>query len=251
VTDPEPRKPRAPIELHKPREIGELLADGVRVYLSEFRTFFLISLAVVLPVQLIVGGIGLGQISGNYDSTPSPEETLVQLATTLFLIVPLTTAMSIYALLDLADGRKPSAASAIQRGLDVFAPLLLVTVMYVAGVFAGLLLLIVPGVYLLVRWAFFVPATVVDGRRNFDALERSAAAVRGSFFRVLIVVLALNIIAGGLSGLVASPFLAAADSTGAAAYQLAGQIIGSALFSAPAAIVMTLFYFDRRTRAGI
>jgi membrane-anchored glycerophosphoryl diester phosphodiesterase (GDPDase) len=251
VTEPEPRRPRAPIDLHRQRDLGELLADGVRIYGQEFRTFFLIALAVVVPVNLIVSGIGLGQITGEYDSTPEPGESVIQLVSSLLLIMPLVSAMSIYALLDLADGRKPRARDAIQRGLDVFAPLLAVTVMYAVGVAAGLFLLIVPGVYLFVRWVFFVPATVVDGRRGFEALERSAEAVSGSWFRVLLVTLALNILAGGASGLVASPFLAAADSTGDAVYQLIGTMFGGVLFAAPFALIMTLFYFDRRARKGI
>jgi len=250
VTEPEP-PPRAPIVLQQTRDAGALLSDGVGIYLREFRTFFLISLAVVVPVNLIVSGIGLGQLTGEYDSTPDPAETLIQLASSVLLIMPLVSAMSIYALLDLADGRMPRARDAIQRGLDVFAPLLAVTVLYAAGVFAGLLLLILPGVYLFIRWVFFVPATVVDGRRGFEALERSAAAVRGSWLRVFLVTIALNILAGGASGLVASPFLAAADSSGDAFYQLIGTIFGGVLFAAPFALIMTLFYFDQRARKGV
>lgn len=248
MTEPEPSQGQ--IDLRRRRDVGALIADGFGAYLREFRTFILIAIAVVVPVELIVGGVGLGQFTGEYDRSPSTAHTAIQFATGFFLIMPLTTAMSIYALLDMADGRKPSAASAIQRGLDVFPPLLLVTLMYAAGVFAGLLLLILPGIYLLVRWAFFVQTTVVEKRRLLDALEGSGEIVRGSWLRVLLVVLAVNIIAGGLSALVGAPLLAAAEATGDAVFQLLGQMLGGVLFSAPSALILTLLYFDVRTRKG-
>jgi hypothetical protein len=53
-----------------------------------------------------------------------------------------------------------------------------------------------------------------------------------------------------LTSLVAAPFLAAADSSGSAIYQLAGQTIGGVLFAPPAALIITLLYFDQRLRTG-
>src|SRR3712207_7278715 len=45
-----------------------------RSYFREFGTFLLIALAVVVPVQLIVTGIGLGELGGEYDATPGRSE---------------------------------------------------------------------------------------------------------------------------------------------------------------------------------
>ena len=50
------------------------------------------------------------------------------------------------------------------------------------------------------------------------------------------------------SALVGLPFLAAAESTGSAAFQLAGTILGGVLFAAPAALITTLLYYDLRAR---
>lgn len=246
----EPQPPRAPLDLRRPRDVGALIGDGFSLWFREFRTFFLIAAAVVVPVELIVGGIGLGQFTAEYDASPEAAEILIPRFTEFFVISPLVTAMSIYALLDIADGRRPQAGSAIQRGLDAFAPLLLVIVMFAAAVTLGLLALIIPGIYLLVRLSLCIQAVIVEGERGADALRRSWDLVKGSWLRVAGITLAANFIVGGLSALVSAPLLAAADTSGDAVFQLIGQIIGGVLFVPPAALITTLLYFDLVSRRG-
>jgi hypothetical protein len=249
VTSQQP--PRAPIDLRRPRDVGALIADGFSLYFREFPTFFAIAAAVVIPVQLIIGGIGLGELTSDYDEAPGAAQQLIPFVASFLVIAPLTTAMCIYAMLDIAEGRKPSALQAIQRGLDVFAPLLLVVVIYSLGVALGLALFIVPGIYLLVRWGFVIQATVIDGKRGVDSLRRSSELVEGSWWRVFGVTLAINFLVSGVSAIIGLPFLAAAQSTDSAAFQLVGTILGGVLFSAPAALISTLLYFDQRTRKGL
>jgi hypothetical protein len=248
VTAPQP--PRAPLDLRRPRDVGALLADGFSLYFREFRTFFLIAVAVVVPVNLIVGGIGLGQLTGEYDSSPSAAEDIITLATSFLVVAPLTSAMCVYALLDVADGTRPRARSVIQRGLDVFPPLLVVILLYGGGVALGLLALVIPGIYLAVRWSFSTQAVIVEGKRRVEALSRSGELVQGSWWRVFGVTLLANFLVGALSSLIAAPFLSAANSTGHAVYQLAGQTVGGVLAVPPAALITTLLYFDLRTRTG-
>jgi hypothetical protein len=249
LTQQEP--PRAPLDLRRPRDVGGLIAEGFGLYLREFGTFIAIAAAVVVPVHLIISGIGLGHLTSNYDSTPSAGEQLLPIAGDVLVVAPLISAMCIYALLDVADGRKPSAGRAIQRGLDVFAPLLLVMVLYAAGVTLGLLALIVPGVYLLIRWSFVIQATVIDGKRGPESFRRSGEIVTGAWWRVLAITLAANFLIIGLSTVFALPFMAAAESSDRAVFELIGRTIGGVLFGAPAALITTLLYFDVRLRKGI
>jgi hypothetical protein len=64
------------------------------------------------------------------------------------------------------------------------------------------------------------------------------------------VTIAANFLVGALSALVGAPFLAIADSTDSAVYQLVGQTLGGVLFAPPAALMITLLYFDQRQRTG-
>ena len=249
MTGPQP--PRAPLDLRRPRDVGGLITEGFGLYFREIRTFLLIAGAVVVPVDLIVLGVGLGWLTGGYDSSPSAAETFIPLLTNFLVTSPLLTAMSIYVLLDAADGRRPRAGATIQRGLDVFAPVVIVAVLYIAGVLAGLLALIVPGIYIAVRWIFWVQAVVVEKRRGPDALRLSGEVVQGAWWRVAGITLAANFVVGGLTSIVGAPFLGLANSTDHAVFQLVGQTLGGVLFAPAAALIITLLFFDQRLRKGV
>ena len=54
------------LELLRPRDIGGLFRDSFNTYSAHFATFLALGAAVVIPVELVVSGIGLGQLSGGY-----------------------------------------------------------------------------------------------------------------------------------------------------------------------------------------
>ena len=78
-----------------------------------------------------------------------------------------------------AAGEAPRARDALQSGLDAFAPIFLVVVLAGVGITIGLVLLVVPGVYLAVSWYFVPQAVMIDGARRTRALKRSSELVRG------------------------------------------------------------------------
>jgi hypothetical protein len=243
--------PRAPLDLRRTRDVGALLSDAFSLYVREFRAFFAIAVAVVVPVNMIVYGVGLGQFTGAYDPKPGAAEALVPMAAQFFVTLPLLIAMCIYAMLDASEGRRPQAREAIQRGLDVFGPLLVVLLLYVLSVLAGLFAALIGALAAAVYFGFAMQAAVVEGRRGADALRHSFEVVRGSWWRVLGVTLLAQFLTGALTSLAAAPFLAAAESTGDAVYQLVGQTVGGVLFAPPAALITTLLYFDQRARKGV
>jgi hypothetical protein len=248
VTEPQP--PRAALDLRRPRDVGALIADGFSVYFREFRTFFLIALAVVVPVNVIVEGVGLGLLTAEYDSSPDVAESLIPIISTFLLVAPLTNAMCIYALLDIADGERPRAGSAIQRGLDIFAPLLVVMLLYAGTVILGAFVFLIGALIAFIFFGFCIQAAVVENLRGTAALRRSWQLATASWLRVIGITLAANFIVSALSALVAAPFLRVADSSDDALYQLIGQTLGGVLFAPPAALIITLLYFDQRRRTG-
>jgi len=236
------------IDLRRPRDLGALLSDGFQTYFRNFGTFLALAAVVVVPVQLILSGIGLKQLWAHYDNTPSVAALLLPLLVNWLVTTPLVTAMTIYALLDLGEGRKPSARRAISRGLEVFAPLFVVVLIAGIGIVAGFALLIVPGIFLAVRWYFVAAAVVVEDKRSADALTRSWALVQGSGWRVfgilIITALAIGAAIRGLS----APFNAGADAANLAFIQLIGVIVAQTLATPASAVIATLLYFDLRAR---
>src|SRR5205085_6541713 len=97
----------------------------------------------------------------------------------------------------------------------------------VAGILIviGFVFLVIPGVYLIVRW-IFIPETVVLERKGaFAALSRSGELVRGSWWRVfgigLVLFLLTAILQAALGGIVGSLLSLGSGTTG----KLAGDAI--------------------------
>ena len=236
------------VDLRRPRDLGGLLSDGFRTYFRNFGTFIAISAAVVVPVQLILSGVGLKQLWSHYDKTPTVAAFFLPVVVNALITTPLVTAMTIYALLDLGEGRRPRAREAILRGLEVFGALLPAVLLAAIGIVLGFIALIVPGIFLAIRWYFVPQAVVVDGRRVTGALERSWELVRGSGWRVLGILIVVSLAIGSATAALQRPFLAGANGANLAVIQLIGVMLTHMLAAPASAVIGVLLYFDLRTR---
>jgi hypothetical protein len=181
----------------------------------------------------------------------------------VLVTTPLITAMAVYALLDLADGRAPAARRVFQRGLDAFRAVFVAVLMALAAEALTALVLVLPfalavnsffvptlifPLVLLVRW-FFVPQAVVAGeQRGTGALRSSWELTRGSAWRVAGIVLLVNFLGGELGGLIALPADAAAHGLNSGALLVVGTVIGQSLVAPLLALIAALLYFDLRRR---
>ena len=233
--------------LRRPRAVGALLGDGLRYYTRHFGTFLAIGAAVVVPVYLIVLGLGLEQLFSGYDETPPVSHTVIEFVTTFLIVGPLIVAMSTYALLAADEDRLTGPAVPIAAGLESFTPIFLAVVIAAVGITVALITIVI-GIYLLVRWYFVAQAVVVDRRSGVAALTRSGELVQGSWWRVLGVVLLAAVATLVPAALVQIPFEVGADAADSAALSLAGNIAATALVAPYSAIVATLLYFDLRAR---
>jgi hypothetical protein len=239
------------LDLLRPRDLGALFRDAFRAYARHFPAFIAIGAAVVVPVEVVVSGIGLGQLGGSYSRATSTGASAVTLVESYVLIGPLVTAMVVHALLAVADGRRPRPTPAILSGLEAFRPIFVPVLMAAAGVLLGFLVFVLPGIWLLVRWYFTAQAVVVDGRRGTAALERSAELVSGSWWRVAGVILFVAITTEIVSAVFVVPLTALARSHGSGALFLLGQILGGTLTTPFAALMLTLLYFDLLARRSL
>lgn len=239
-----------PLPLSRDRDIGTLLADAFEVYRRHFGTLLLVGAAVIAPVELAITGFGLGQLTSGYDATPPIEATMVQLGVALLVITPLLTAMVVHVVLAAAKGERPTAASAISAGVEVFTPVLAAIALATAGIFLGLLALIVPGIILAVHWFVVAQAVVVDGRRGTEALARSWRLVRGRALFVFGVMVVTNLLAALAGAIVSLPGEAAAEAADAQAISLGASIVAEILTLPYLAVAGTLLFFTLKVRAG-
>ncbi|MEA2438848.1 MAG: hypothetical protein QOH76_272 [Thermoleophilaceae bacterium] len=236
-------------DLARPRDLNALLSDSFGLYRRHFWTFLAIATAVIVPVNAIVLGVGLGQFTGGFDSTPAPASTAVPLLVQLLVITPLVAVMVLSALLEIAAGRRPHAGKAIQSGLDAFTRVFWPVLIAVLCEAATLVTVVLPFV-LIVRWFFLPQLVVMEDKRGTDALRASWELTRGFAWRVAGLVLVGQILFALAGGLVSAPVAALARSLDSEAVQLAANTVGEAVVAAPIGIFATLLYFDLRSRQG-
>jgi hypothetical protein len=236
-----------PLDLERPRDLGDLIGATFSLYGRYFGVFAAIAFSVVVPVVLVFYGVLVGDL-GTYRPTPPVGTSTAATFGSTLIAVPLITAMHVAAVMAIGEGRRPSIRQSMGAGFEVFTPLLLTLLMMWVLEILGFIALIIPGIWLVVRWYVASQAVVVEGKRGWAALERSAELVQGMWWRVLGITLVMGIIGGIVSGVLSIPGQLIADSTGSGPIYLAGLILGNAVGYSFQALTGTLLFFDLRAR---
>jgi hypothetical protein len=235
------------IELERPRDVGGLLRDALVVYIRHFGTFLALGALVVVPSELIVGGIGMEQLSSGYDPSPSFAEAAIPSAVSYLVVAPLITAICVYALRSVAEGGSPGAREAVVKGFESFSPIFFAVLLAALGTLVGAIL-IIPGIYLFVRWYFVPQAVVLERAQGPAALRASGQVVEGAWWRTFALILLVNLVALLIVFVVASPFAAAAENSDRALWALIGQIVAATITQPFGALFSTLLWYDLRAR---
>jgi hypothetical protein len=82
-------------------------------------------------------------------------------------------------------GALPSLRTLVRQTRPYLFSLLGATLIYSVCIAVGLLLLVVPGLFVLVRWSVIVPVIVIERRGMRDSFRRSSELVRGHGWTIL------------------------------------------------------------------
>ena len=236
------------LKLREARDVGALFRESLRVFLSHAWLFILLSAAVVLPVELVVEGIGLEMLTSSYDESPALAESVAPAVVGFLVMTPIITAICIYALHSIAAGEHPSPGQVFVAGFEAFTPLFGAVVLAALGIAIGFLALLLPGVYLAIRWYFVPQAVVIEGARGPAALTRSGQIVEGFWWRTLALVLLANLAIAIPALVLLAPFTAIAASTDEAVWALVGTILATSLTTPFVSLFSTLLYYDLLAR---
>jgi hypothetical protein len=239
------------LELRQPREVGALFRDALALFGRHFWLFVTLSAAVVVPTELIVEGVGLERLTSSYDSSPSVAEAAIPTIVEFLVVTPIIVAICIHALHSIAGGQRPSPGPVLVAGFEAFTPLFAAVVLAAAGIALGFLALILPGVYLAIRWYFVPQAVVIDGARGPAALSRSTELVEGFWWRTFGLVVLANVAIAVPGFILLAPFAAIAESTDRAVWALLGSAVITSITAPFVAIYSTLLYYDMRARKSI
>ena len=156
------------------------------------------------------------------------------------IAVYLLEAALVKAVQDVRDGRVDlSVGQTFSAAAPFWGPVAIASILAGIGIAVGLVLIIIPGLFLITIWCLIVPVIVLEGVGTFDSFGRSYQLVRGNFWNVfgtLIVVFLILFVLDLVVGLI---FLALPIWLGAF---LADVIVGT-LVAPFIAVVVTLMYF--------
>jgi hypothetical protein len=163
---------------------------------------------------------------------------------------------TVYAVSDLYLGRPTSIGASLGRMRGQAGSLLGVLILNGLAMFAGLILLIIPGIYVGCRLSTCVPAALLENLGPRDSLERSFRLTKDNAGRAFVIYCLYAAIFYGLFLLLAFPFLIAfamsAKNPGMARNWLAlsqcGTSVATILVTPIFTIATTVFYYDLRVR---
>lgn len=236
------------VDLTRRRELGELVEDTWRLFTSNLGLFLPIAVAIIVPVDLLVLGIGYGELWKHYDASPPLGRQLTAAILRYLVFQPLVTAAHIAAVMALGRGERPTPWWSIARGMERWGAVLAVVLLAAVAVAIGFIFLIVPGIYLGVALYFSTQAVVAEDRSPLEALGRSRELVRDQWWRVFGIGIVFSVMIGVVGGLIGAGFSALADSANSEALGLVGAMLGDVFTIAFTALAATLVFFDLRTR---
>jgi hypothetical protein len=141
---------------------------------------------------------------------------------------------------DVRDGRADlSLQETVQAARPTIGRVALASILAGIGIAIGLLLLIVPGLFLITIWCMIVPVIVLEGAGVGDSFQRSRELVRGhgmQVFGTLVLVFVLLLVVNIVIGLVLVALPEALRT-------FLSSLVSGALVSPYLAVVLTLGYF--------
>ena len=205
----------------RPLSLGEILDVSIKICLRNWRTLVKAVLVVVVPVMIVSSILTADYTVTSFDftsdETKTPEETLEDLnqylgglaiGTLLQLFaVMLASAACFRAIAQAYLGDTPDWRASLSYAWQRAPSILLISLLYGLGVLLGTLMLIVPGVWLYLAWAFAIPVLLVEGLRGRKALGRSFELVRGRWWRTFGVIVVGFILGGVVTAIVQGVFL--------------------------------------------
>ena len=162
-----------------------VLVDAGRLYALLFRRSIATTTAVYIPIVAI-------EISWEEFTDGGAPGTLLGIVWFLALIAgPLVVQGALVELVDdVHEGSRPRPTAALLRQTTRrLLSLAGAVIAYSLAVCLGLVLLVVPGLYVLARWSLVVPAVMLEDATAGEAIDRSSELVEGRTLRVLVVVL--------------------------------------------------------------
>jgi hypothetical protein len=237
--------------LPRPLRIGEILSTAFQLYRRHWRTLLAIAGVVVVPLTLLQYLLGdwlrsRGEVTSYQQISTATWAVgaagLVAGLAGLLMYLVLTGAITRAVAAEVA-GEDPSLEQSYRFGFHRIWSVLLVSVLVGLATLGGLILFILPGIYIGVRLAVSVEALVVEGRRGTQAMGRSWELVGGHWWHAFGALVVAGLLTGVVNAVITTPF----NNTGWFVQAIAAAI--ATVITMPYSVLVgVLLYLDLRAR---
>ena len=210
--------------------VGDTLRETFSIYRDQIGVLVPVALALFLVVAVV--------------NTLAPDGFAFFVIPLIFstLVGTLYQGMVVRLVQDVQDGRRDSSVGDLIRSvLPVLGPLVGAGILAGLGIGFGIVLFVVPGLYLTTIWAVVAPVIVVEDRDVLEGLGRSRQLVRDFGWPVFVVVVLIVGLVSLLIGL--GSFHLARSLADSAPLEIAASTLSSTITAPIEALVASVIYF--------
>jgi hypothetical protein len=233
------------------RGIGEILSTAFQLYRRYWRTLLPIAALVVVPLTLLQYAIGDWVRSHGQQVQDEVVSTSLWAQATAWLLAALV-GLLLYQVLTGAitraiaaevAGQDPGVEQSYRFGFARLGPILVVSILVGLATLLGLIVFIIPGIYIGVRLVVSIQALVVEGKQGTEAMRRSWDLVGGHWWHAAFTVVLAGLLTEVVNAVITAPF-----SAGAWFVQGVAAAIATTVTLPFGALVGVLLYLDLRAR---
>lgn len=221
---------------------GEILDTGFQLLRNHFGLLVGLSLVLYAPVALLQILVAGSTSTGEAPSVGVAIFGMLPLGLTILIVAPIVSAANTYAIGKLYLGEKVEFADAWRVALELMLPLVGTSLLSMFAIFIGILLLIVPGIYLILAFILLWQVMVLERVFGVAALRRSHELMKGNKGRALGILFVSGVVVAVLSTAlqIVLSFVPLLGPIGSAAAQAVGNVYTAA--------ISVVLYFDIRCR---
>jgi hypothetical protein len=166
------------LDLNRPRDLGGILGTTFTLYGRHFLVFAAIAFGVAIPVDLLVYGVAAEQLWSDHDESPGVDAAVLEFLAPILITTPLITAGHVHAVMEIGSGRTPRAGGSLRAALSRLPSVAGATILFSIAAALGTLALILPGIYVWVRFAFSAQAVMAEDLGAREALAEAGSSSR-------------------------------------------------------------------------
>ncbi len=156
------------------------------------------------------------------------------------------------------NGGRAKFGDCLSTGLKHFLPLLAIAILMALGVWAGMILLLVPGIILSIMWIVAVPARVVENTGILESFGRSRELTKGSRWGIfglaviyVIVYVLISVIVMVPTGIFADGLVGSSMGAGGFVIGILNALVTVTVTMVGAAGVSAIYFELRKSKEGI